>query len=687
MGDYDAETQRDKADDEGDATKAPAPKPTKTRQELEDSQGDYASKSRAGYQKSFQKQWNETRADAPRHDEGEPFGGGHGKQYKVYGKHAGEGGFGARLLDGSAAVAAVKAKAWGTVADVVTPQMATLDAAMKEQLAFIEEHSSNGDPAWVQEQKALSQAIGGANLSAIERYRADQITSVTGFNSWVPLANQSHRAMAEMVEAAGLLGFDTSKDLDSAAFVSGLEQALDMAMTVADAPLLGKDGTTSLSHRADDHTANAATIPQLQGSEVNPTLNTIAFAYRELEEAHAGVYAGLLEDRADILASQIDAKEAQMAEIMALIEFWGGLGNFVQAAARAPGKLATTAEKVEAKHANGDRYAKRELGAAKTKAEKHERDQSDYDAHLESHVHEDNWRSHYDTWGKGGEEKVKQGKEMRDEGDIVVAGSGPSAPPVAIPQPPPEFSLGGFVKMAVGFLERGKLDELKKKIERLTHEKTAVLGEMKLLKTRAAAKRLENAQKKFEGESKKIEAEQIRKREQDMVTLGSSLDAYAGEHRGALVKQNKSAVVPKDHHEIYATAFAVLAKIEKFKAISTLALATFPYNSFVATATKDARERARQIPVPEAEAKKQAPQTDSKAEPQMRHVTYPAPDLPPLGEEEAHLVQQIAGSYLVVLEHDTTWSVRLAGVSSKLAKLMAKLSGQGGAPGAVGRGF
>ena len=44
--------------------------------------------------------------------------------------------------------------------------------------------------------------------------------------------------MAELIETATLMGFDTSKDLDSVRFIQSLEMSLDMACRLVDVKML-----------------------------------------------------------------------------------------------------------------------------------------------------------------------------------------------------------------------------------------------------------------------------------------------------------------------------------------------------------------------------------------------------------------------------------------------------------------
>lgn len=103
--------------------------------------------------------------------------------------------------------------------------------------------------------------------------------------------------MAEMVETARLMGFDPSKDKDSAGFIEALEASLDMATGLVDAKVLGDGKKTSWSNRSDDPAARSQAQPQLGGAELGADVQSLGDAYRTLRDSYLDVYRSLARSR------------------------------------------------------------------------------------------------------------------------------------------------------------------------------------------------------------------------------------------------------------------------------------------------------------------------------------------------------------------------------------------------------
>ncbi|MBV8761814.1 MAG: DUF4157 domain-containing protein [Deltaproteobacteria bacterium] len=131
---------------------------TSTAVQMEDGPAAPDEKLVKGYDKEFRRGWEEVKEDTAKPKAGDPFGGGHGKKQAIGGKHVGDGGFGARLIGGSADAAQSHAAQWGVAAAPVEPHTEPLDHAFEQQAKFIEGNQPNvhffsADPIWVQNEK------------------------------------------------------------------------------------------------------------------------------------------------------------------------------------------------------------------------------------------------------------------------------------------------------------------------------------------------------------------------------------------------------------------------------------------------------------------------------------------------------------------------------------------------------
>jgi hypothetical protein len=642
---------------------------------------------RRKYDREFRKGWNEVREDTRPPTAADPYGGGHGEKATISGKKVGEGGFGARLLWNSAGAAQAHADQWGQIATPVAPTNEALDRGYQEQSNFIEHHQKkSGDPEWVVKEKAYSNAWAVENMETISRYKMNHVGSAQAYNDWVPVANQSHMAQAEIVESAKLMGYDTSKDKDSAAFVMGIEGALDMANQLVDAKVLNNNKQSWSTHQ-DDARAKSSAQPALHGDPITAKFDSVTHAYNDLQVAHLGVAQALLSDRKIALTAAEGKVSAEIAAIDNTIAFWSEMGD-VQATVRTyAGKSEKYAKKVEqhqgdvvgatfgGKAQGGDRHAKKELEHAQDKAHKAERDPTDYRSHIDSHAHHDNYETHHDTWGPGGKDKVKEGRHTQDPGDIQVPGTDKEDPIELPEQPAPPTSIGGVLKIGLTLLYHGKLDKLRAKLAVIGSQKTEADHTIHMAETLHATKTFENALKKFEDEAKKIEDSSMQRRERQFADFGHDLDAYAVEHQDGLKKQQASHLVPGPGREIYATALAVVAKIEKYRSTSKLALGMFKFNDFVTGVNVEGQERSGHARPTESAARK-----GGKSIP-------PPPDLPPMSKSEEDVYHAISGGYLNVLQRDQNWSIRLEGIVARFHALMKKIDGSAGDPRDDGSAF
>jgi hypothetical protein len=629
---------------------------------------------RRQYEREFRKHWNAASEDTAKPKEGDPFGGGHGQKATIDGKQLGQGGFGARLLDGSEKAAHDHAGEWGHIATPVMPHVEGLKRGYDQQLAFIDAHAEGHEMHWIEEEKKYSRAWAVENMQSIERYKIGQLRWAQSHNDWVPIANTAHRAQAELVESASLMGYDTTKDKDSAAFILGLEASLDMANQLVDAKVLGAGKAQSWSTRQDDATATSRAQPILKNEEVTPKLEALTLAHRELQTAHLEVTRALLEDRQDALAGEEGKITHEVEEIEKTIEFWTSLaetGQTMHGYAKKGEKYAKKVEKWQG--GDGHRNANKELKQAKKDAQKAERDPTDYRSDLNSHAHHGNFEDHYDTWGPGGAEKERAGRAWRDPDDIHVEGTDPVETP-EIPEAPKELSIGGIVKLGLNLLNKSKLEELKRKLANVRSRQAEAKHTAKKLRAEKAAEEFTNALARFEAEMKKVGEVSMRKREHDFVAFGHELDSYAVEHAADLQKQHAGHLIPGPAREIFATAMACLAKIEKFRATSKLALSMFPFNRMIHESRAEAAERSGQIAPQESAARRGG------------NSVPPPPHVPGMSKEEGEVYRHIAGGYVRVLEVDEHWSVRLEGVAARFRALMAKVE-EGAAHPAEGRQF
>lgn len=652
---------------------------------------------RRSARKGFEEQWTDVRdsVDAPHAND--PMGGGHGKKAAIEdGKMTGDGGFGLRVLGESAERAQANAGDWGTIARPVTPSLELLDQNYTAQAEFIKTHQNQegqtmwpgDDPEWIKSQLKYGNTWAIENMESVERYKYEQSRFVGAHNSWVPLANGSHTAMAELVECSKIMGFDGGSGKDAARFVEGLEMSLDMASDVVNAKVLGDDKKTSYAHRADDKTATSKAQPQLNGEQLTPKLDSITAAYREVQTASDGVYLSLLRDKEAALVATKGEVTEEIGRINEVIEFWAGLAETGQGAYKKAKPIVngSAVNKVEKKLGDGSGHAKKEYKAAGKAAKQGEKDiqknPTNDDKLWESQRHLTNFRDSNETWGGASEEvevehAAKHG--AKDAGDDHEGQHGPGGGHTEAPGEGggeggmPEFSAGGLVKAGLTLLNKEKLEELTARLASVNAEKAANEQAIGFVETRRAQGIADAAQKKFAEEMKKLDERSVRNREQDMVALGGDLDKYAAEHQGDLKKLHEGGLVAGEHRELYATMMACVAKVEKFRAVSKVATGAFPFNEMMKTFRGLVAERNGGAKPRESKARDKA---------QTGHAP---PRLPSMTGEEGNVYADMTHQYKDVIDQDVHWGIRLEAVVSRFESLMKTIAG--GTKHAVGKEF
>ena len=606
------------------------------------------------YEDEFEGGWSKSKdaVNAPAHD-ANVFGGGHEKSTTLEGVSRGQGGYGNRLWAASTVAAAEHEGAWGVVATPVTPVLKPCEDGIAEQQTAIEKlnHSEHtlGDPAWVQAGRTYSQAWAGENQQSLMRYEAEQTIQCTSFNSWVPIANASHAAMAEMVEAARLLGFDPSKDKDSVAFIKAIEASLDMATDLVDAPLLGA-GKKSWSNRTDDATVYSRVQPQLGGTEIGPEIQSLRDTYRTLRDAYLDVYRSLLKAKKKLIDQEIADKQSKITSINNTIAFWtqlggavGGTSSTVNAGIRADAHLTKAV-------GSGKFKGKALRKAAEKQAVHAENHPSDYQSDIEAHAKFDDYESSEEHWASG---------------KSSIDANGPQMPVIPAPEELPSLSISGLLSFGLKLWSKDGLQRLADELVALQATSGGVAATIDLTETMSAKKHYEDAGHSFEERLAAMGGHSLAVRQQDFMDTGAQLDGYALEHQSALAAQGNGNLAPGSGHEIYATMMAAMGKIEQYRTLSKLALGTFDYDGFSRTARDQQLERANVKRPAESAAR------------DPNHAYKRPPDVRPMSNEELEVFQQIGGAYMNVSQQDAHWQVRLSGVVPRFEILMKRLAGHG----------
>jgi hypothetical protein len=606
------------------------------------------------YEDEYERGWETSKkaVSAPAQD-GTVFDGGHATSTTLEGVGRGEGGYGNRLSAASTVAAGEHAGEWGMIATPVTPVLAPCEEGIAEQQAAVErlDHTEHtwGDPAWVQAGRAYSQAWAGENQQSMMRYEADQNAQCMAFNSWVPIANASHAAMAEMVEAAQLLGFDPSKDTDSVAFIKAIETSLDMAKNLVDAPLLGP-AKEAWSNRTADAFAHAHVQPKLDGTEVGTEIQLLKDAYRTLRDAYLDVYRSLLEDKKKLVDQTIGEDQAKVAEINDVIGFWTQLGGVASGAVPYVNSGIRADSRISKSIAFGKYKGKAMRHAAEKQAVHAEKNPSDYESEVDAHAKFDDYDGNEESWGKG---------------QSSVEANGPQVPVMSAREELPSLSVSGLISFGLKLWSKGSLEQLKGMIASLKSTSLGLAATIDYSETVSASQKYAAAGKTFEERLANVGGHTLVLRQQDFMDTGSQLDAYAMEHRADLAAQGKGNLAPGGGHEIYGTMMAAMGKIEQYRALSSLALGTFDYDGFSTTIRDQQLERANV----------KRPKESADRDPS--HAYKRPPDVRPMSSDELAVYKQIGGAYLSVSQQDAHWKVRLSGIVPRFELLMTRLAGHG----------
>ncbi len=621
----------------------------------------------ARYRAKYQSPWATMRARTPAPDLAAPFAGGSGTPAKLEGatpgqqRTLGQGGFGARLL--GAAAKAARDGDWGTLAHPVTLVDRALNQASVEQQAFIEKNSQSdweglgsADPAWLARDKQRAIAWATANMATIERYLFTHYRWCEAYNSWVPMANAAHRSMAELAEAAMLMGFKGSSERDMAKFVLGLEVSLDQALALVNARVLGPANKQSWSTRGDDTKAHAEARPVLEGEAITGKLTHAKEMYQALLLAHMGVYEGLLEDKRQVLKGDRARTAGAIAEINETIQFWAGLGGFVDTAIGHAAPLATgeTAAKIDGALVNEGRAHGRDALDQAGEAVAHPGDRG---ARVDVRMHVADYEEHHDTWGPGG------AKAAAEAGVEAQA----HAPSISIP----DLSIAGLFEFGARVANQKNVNLLQQKLAGINANLSASKVALGMAQSQQRLTKFQRARETYQTATGALQAGGTAARGQAVVELGYQLDAYAVEHGGELRAHGGAALVPGPGKELFATAMACMAKVAQFRAMSRLALGAFPFDQLSDAAAQMNAERSGKAPIQESAG--------------MSAHRQP-PRVPGMTADETQMYQQMAGTYLRVAELDASWGLRLDGVEQRFRTLMVKATGINAA-GAIGKEY
>ena len=620
---------------------------------------------------AFAPTWNRQHEQAAGPDgSGDLFSAARGGGQTLGGSRRGQAGYGAQLLGASADAARADAD-WGALARPVVAPLATLDHAIEAQNDAVQRFTASidggffsRDPEHIKTRKQHSADWAAANATGLERHKMEMSVWCSRYNAWVPLANLSHRARAELVEAAGLLGFGGDQGAD---FVKALEVGLDRAIDLLHSKAMGKHQDTSWDEHVGHHDRGVGPEPRLHGAPMGPQLARVKDAYNELQASYYAIYNQLLEVQKRILQSKAASVHAKIADINQTIAFWTNMASGVASHAGQAKSLATgkTGAALEAKYDAVGRHGRGRLSAAGRMAEKNPKEpepgrepkpgDASYQPSDDALAMKD-FEDYQDTWAAGGADASPEAS---------VTGGGASFP---------SLSVGGVVNGALSVLAADKLSKLESQLTRLQHEIGSKSEVQALMQTKEARKQFKTAQKKLAEALAGLKQGGLEDRQADMVDLGDSLDLYAYEHRAGLAKHGKADLVAADGREMFTTLMAVMAKVEQYRSLSAMATGTFDYDECVATFDALVAERTNR------EVREAAGRTIAQG------YKYP-PQIPALSGAERGALNQITGTYLTALKFDERWRVRLGGVEQRMRVLLKKLRGLHGTKHAAGGGF
>jgi hypothetical protein len=651
-----SESERDEADKEGQPRR---PKPTAAALASQKSASS-TQFAREKYGDAFSARWESAHENAPAPKDDDPFGGGKGRK-PIDGKAPMQGGYGLRLHDAASGAARAKTEK-APIAVPAKPVLEFLEQGIAAQRRASEQVQPSRTESAVRLQermKAYAREWITENETTLMRYEFEQSSACTSFNSWAALANAANVALQDIVETARLLGFDVADESQAAAFVLGLESSVAMANQLVDEKMLGVSGAQSWSTRNDDATASSAAHPELRGTELSPRFEDVGSAYREVQNAYAHVYEGLLRDREQALQGEAGAVRSEIASVDAVIQFWVALADDAERSASAVGHAGPAAEHLERRASRGRLDGSYSLGQAKQAASRWETVHG-AENHIEAHTRSREYEAQHDA-------RVQLDREQRQAGTS-------SAGITAAPQMP-TISVGKIVEFGLNAVFSSKLDALNKKLTGIEVQANATRTAVLFVNTRRAVDAFDGAAKNLEQRLQGLSTHALQERQQDFMNLGHELDRYALEHASHLQRRGKHALVPGKGKEIHATTMAVLAKIEQYRALSAMSLQTFDYDGFLAAARQQQLERSAM--------KRPAESASRSHEKTVERV----PPLPHMAPAEIGLYQHIGGTYLRVLQDDEQWRIRLGRVAQGASALLRKLEGNGASPDTVGRRF
>ena len=470
---------------------------------------------------------------------------------------------------------------YGVVAEPVAPYTDTIDNAIQEQAAFIQEKQKNieserytgkpwevgADPSHVTKSKENSVDEAGGNLAMLERHLFEHWNWVNTYNEWAPFANVVGGAQADLMESAKLMGFDLTEKKDLVQFVEGIEAGLDDAHELVDAKVLGKKGDTSWAGRQRDKGSVQAQGPGLEGEPVAPLLEDLAAGFDEVRGEQLGVYSNLLDARSEALEAQKHAAEGEIGEINGVIAFWTNMASTVESHWPTAKGLASgeTGAKVDAAAQNliDHGRASRDWNSAAKRAQKGE--------------------------APGLQRAELERVEMARERITGSESAGMMSP-----------SLSGLVGalLEVGFEDQ--IVDLQAQITKLEKQLGATEATKKLIKAKDRMDRYVAARKKLRTKAERLKKATLASREQQYADTGDELDRYARDHASELKSEGHGGVVPKnDKSEIYSTLMVMVAKIRAYLTLSEQVRTMFPYDDFVSKAARLRDERSYKEVSPE----------------------------------------------------------------------------------------
>jgi hypothetical protein len=585
----------------------------------------------AGYDQ-YDEQWRAAHgADATG---GTAIAGGHAPEV-VGGKRRGEAGYGAELSIGAAHRASDKiGKGTYALAEPVAADTAMLDWAMDAQARFIEKHDGPDEhPVWAYKKKITSLGMAKANLAMLERHTFEQWNWVNSYNSWVPFANAARGAHIELIEAAGMMGYDLNRLDERVRFVKEIERGLSEANDLVDAKVLGKHGDTSWAGREADKGA-LGPGPELKGQAITPLMDTLQASYNQVTVTQMGVYQALEEAKIKMLRGEEQKDKDKLDEINAVIAAWTNAASFVDAAMPMAGKLV-----------GGEYAAKAQAFASSQHAQ---------------HVQASNW--------KGAVALAQEGKSAAQQRlylERINASQDFNAPP------PGAEAGGGFtpsISGVVGALAKlafkGDIEKLQHHIARLEGQIQSKEAVAQLISTRAKMDAYAVAVEALSNAAKNVQQATLANREAQYLDAGDSLDRYARAHAAQLQARGRGDLVPKDDKsEMFSTLMVLVAKVRAYQMLADASRGMFKYDEFIPEVTKQRDERQSPWMSPEL---KSVGSDD---------YFWAPPDIPHTTKKEAAVYEAIDSTYGAVLGMSEKGHIEYQRIEELVTALLQKMKG------------